>query len=482
MIGKNVIEIGPKDFLNGMTSSPETDDGGFSPDTSAVNITSKQSKLGILYAPSDITDKSTSLNGNIVATCPDTDAGLGVFNYIVTSTGRFIYTNSSSVLTVARTSAGAKTYQFPTTDVLVYKNALYATSTTDVTKATGANLVTTFDESWWDTTLALSALTTGVPHPMIVFEDYLWIGNGNQLHRTDGTTGTEGFLTLNTGIVIQSLAVDPSTGKLLISTTEGPNGSNTVNRTNKVYTYDGFSNKPTRAVIVDDMVTAMYPLGGTIYMFYGQSIGYWNGSGITFLRKLNNVTLSGTSLVYKNRVTNIGKTLYIADGIDLLCFEETLPGQKRWYVNQRITASFNSYLDAIFNAGSNIVGVGYDSNGSTPKFAIFDRSTRSAGLLYFKSKKYNFLRPTQVREIKIEYADSISNNATVGYMTLRNENKETVGFPNLTNDSGGARYYLVQKVNSNMKFTSLELQYENTGHTSVIAGIRRILITIDVVE
>lgn len=482
MIGKNVIEIGPEDFLKGMTSSPETSDGGFSPETTAVNITSRQESLGILYAPTDITDKSTNLNGNIVATCSDPDSGVGVFKYIVTATGRFISTDSSNVLTVRRTSAGAKTYQFPTTDVVVYKNALYATSTNDITKSTGANLATTFDESWWDTTMTKSALSTGVPHPMLVFEDYLWIADGNKLHKTDGSTGTEGFLTLIDGLVIQSLAIDPGTGKMLISATDGPNGSDTLPRQSKIYVYDGFSSKPSRAVIVDDMVTEMYPLGGVVFMFYGQNVGYWNGSGITFLRRLANVTLSGTSLVYKHRVTNVGKVLYIADGVDLLCFEDTLPGGKKWYVNQRITASFNSYLDVIFNAGSNIIGVGYDSNGSTPKFAVFDRSTRGTGLLNFYSKKYNFERPIKVRELYIEYAGSVPNGTTMGAVTLYNQNLSTVIPDNIANNSGSAAYSVSTKLNPSLSFRKLQLKYSNSGYTSNTQGIRRILISYDPVE
>lgn len=482
MIGKYAIEIGAKEFLDGMTSSPETDDGGFSPETSAVNITSSQTTLGVLYAPTDVVDKSTNLNGNIIAAVSDPDSGVGVNKYILTSTGRFISADSSSVLTVRRTSAGSKTYSFPNSDIAVYKNALYATSSNDVTKSTGANLASTFDESWWDTTISLNALTTGIRHPLLVYEDYLWIGNGNQLHRTDGTTGTEGFLTLNAGLVIIALGVDPGTGKMLIAASEGANGSDTLPRQCKIYVWDGFSAKPSRAVIVDDMVTEIYPLGGVVYMFYGQNVGYWNGSGITFLRKLKSVSLSGTSLVYKHRVTNIGKTLMIADGVNVLCFEETLPGQKRWYVNIQQNASFNNYLDAIFNMGSNVLGIGYDTNGSTPAFCVFDRSARSAGSINFYSKKYKFPRPVYVREIHIEYLDQVAASATTGTIVLRDQSFTSIATPSLTNDSSSATYEITRTVTSNKKIRTLQVNYSNSGFTSTVAGIRRIVVNYDVVE
>lgn len=482
MIGKYTLEIGWKEFLDGMTSSPETEDGGFSPQSANTNITSTQDRLGLLYASANLVDKSTSLNGNIIAAVSDPDSGIGISKYILTSTGRFISADSSSVLTVRRTSAGAKTYSFPNSDIVVYKNALYATSSNDITKATGANLATTFDESWWDTTEAESALSTGVRHPMIVYEDSLWIGDGNLLHKYDGSISTSGFLTLNTGLVIIALGIDPSTGKMLISASEGANGSDTLPRQCKIYVWDGFSQKPSRAVIVDDMVTEIYPLGGVVYMFYGQNIGYWNGSGITFLRRLKSAGLSGTELVYKHRVTNIGKTMYVADGRNVFAMEDTIPGKRAWYIAHNVNSSFNTYLDAIFSMGNNVLGIAYDSNGSTPQFHTFDRSAITTGSFNFYSKKYKFPRPIYVREFHIEYYDSVAASATSGVATLYDQNFSAIATPALTNDSTSATYSITRPINSSKKIRTLQLYYTNSSYSSVIAGIRRFVITYDVVE
>lgn len=482
MVGSDVIEIGVEELLKGMTSSPETDDGGFSTESSGININSDQNHLGVLYASANIVDKSTNLNGNIIATASDPDSGVGVNRFLLTSTGRFLSADSSSVLTVRRTSAGTKTYSFPNSDIAIYKNALYATSDNDVTRATGANLVTTFDESWWDTTLALNSLTTGVRHPLLVFEDSLWIGNGNQLHKYDGTTATEGFLTLNTGLVIIALGIDPSTGKMLISASEGPNGSDTLPRQCKIYVYDGFSNKPSRAVPVDDMVTEMYVFGGISIMFYGQNMGYWNGSGIKFMRSLRSVLLSGVYLVYKHRVGHVGKTLYIADGINILAYEEIIPGRGIFYIAKSIGESFNNYLDAIFNMGSNTLGIGYDTNGSTPAFAVFDRTARTTGILSLYSKKYKFKRPMFVREVRVEFLDQVATTVTPGVITLKNENFTSVATESLTNGSTSSVFSLKAKVNSKTKFHTLQFIYSNSGSSSIIAGIRRFLITVDVAE
>lgn len=481
MIGTQTLEIGPKEFLEGMTSSPETSDGGFSPETTAINLQSSQDKIGVIYATPNASHIDAT-NGRTVATCIDPDSGVGIVRYLVTSTGRFYSINADYTLSLRRTSAGVKTYQSVTTDTIIYKNALYATSTTDITVATGANLGSSFDESWWTTTKGKSALTSDVPHPELVFEDSLWIADGNKLHKWDGTTATEGFLTLNTGLVIQALGIDPSTGLMLIAATEGRNASDTLPRTSKLYLWDGFSNKPRRAVVVDDMVTAMYPHEGTLYMFYGQNIGYWTGSGIRFLRALKNGGFNYELLIYKHHVTNDGKALLVLDGKQVLVIEDLAPGQKRYYYGNSFSGNVASYLDCIFSLGSHIAAVGLELSNGVYDIYRFSRDTRTTGTLTFYSKKYSFKRPIQVREIYIEYADSIASGATPAVVTLINENKVSVSLPALTNDSASAVYSILRKYNGSGEFRSLQLKYDNSATSSIIAGVRRYLISYDYVE
>lgn len=488
MIGKNVIEISAKDFLNGMTSSPETDDGGFSPETSQVNIGVSNGRIGVLYPPAFKSDKGTS-TGEYIASCADPDAGIGVYRYLLTTTGKFYSVDGSSTQTLRQT--GAISYIDDYTDMTVYRNALYATSATNITLGTGANL-TAIDEDWWTTVAPKSgggfpsALTTGIPHPLLVFEDNLWIGDGQKLHKWDGASNlaTEGFLTLNTGLVITALGVDSSTGKMLISATDGINTPGVMPRQAKIYVYDGFSNKPSRSVIVDDVVTSIYPFGGTVFMCYGKYLGYWNGSGITFLRKFRNVTVGTDKLVYKQRVTNIGKKLIFADGADLLTLEETLPGKRVFYVSYAIGGTLNSRYDIIFNLGSDNIGMCWTSTGPVYEFGVLNLETVNApGLLVFVSKKYNFQRPVKIREILTEYADTITNNTTTGYINLYNQDGIVINNGlNNTNTSGETQKHILLKYNTSTTCTSLQLRYENTGYTSTIAGIRRFLISYDVVE
>lgn len=480
MIGENVIEIGAKEFLDGMTSSPETDDGGFSPETNATNITATQTSLGVLYPQGFKSDKSTS-DGQFIASCPDPDSGIGIYRYALTTTGKFYSIDSASAATLRQT--GIKTYVQDYSDMVVYKNGLYATWSTDITLGTGANL-TALDETWWVTTKGKTALTTGIPHPLLVFEDSLWIGDGNKLHKWDGTTATYSFLTLNTGLVITALGVDPSTGKMLISATDGIATPANFPRQAKVYVWDGFSEKPSRAVVVDDIVTTFYPMGGVVYVCYGVNLGYWTGSGIAFLRKFKNNLYGDTAtLAYKHRVTNVGKKLLIADGVDVLAMEDTLPGKRRFYVAYKITTALNSRYDIIFNLGSDNLGMCFTSTGPIYNFAVLNLKTvSSGGSLTFYSKKYNFQRPVKIREVHIEYNDAILTTATPATISFINEKKETIAGPAITNGASGSVYAITSKYDGSVKFRSVQIYYENGGKTSVLQGIRRILVSYDVVE
>jgi hypothetical protein len=106
MIGKYTLEIGAKEFLDGMTSSPETDDGGFSPQSSGVNIISNATTTGVLYSAADITDKTGSLNGYIIASCEDSGSSNSKQRIFVTSTGYVYYVDNTYAITNVQNDGG----------------------------------------------------------------------------------------------------------------------------------------------------------------------------------------------------------------------------------------------------------------------------------------------------------------------------------------------------------------------------------------
>lgn len=476
MIGSKQLIIDASDFIKGMSTSDDISDGGFSNLTTAVNLTAVP---GVLYAPATTVNKSTGMVGNVMDSASDitgTNSRMLV-SVSGTGTGEYFTYDTGGTLTSRQTDA-ATTYT-STTQMIAYQTDYFVATNTEIVKLTGSTLGT-IDKVWWTTTKGKGALTTGVRHPMIVFEGSLWIGDLNGLHKWDGTTATEDFLLLNSSETIVALGVDPSTGRMLISTTGGANASNTFPYINKVYAWDGVATTlPGRAVIVDDMVTAMYSLGGITYMTYGLNFGYWNGSGITFLRKFKNVTLAVADLAYKRAITHVGNTLYIVDGKQILAYGEVLPGRKVFYYAQDNTISAAKYTH-IAHLGSGVLGLFF----ATAKFYTHDTSSvATADSISFITNKYLFPRPVYLRSIRLEYGDGgVANGGSIGDLKYRSseEAANVITLSTTVNSSGGTVYFTNNLIGFSINKVNW-VQFQLDTFTQ-LRRLRRLILYIDPAE
>jgi len=483
MIGRYPIEIGEKEFLDGITSSPYSSDGGFSPETNKVSITSSTDKIGLLYQSPTLSDISTNLSGNIIASASDNGTLTSVLRYFLTDTGNFYSMNLNFLLTLRQTGSG--TFTMGNADLVQFRNELFATSDTDVVRLTGSTL-SAIDNTWWSSTRGHGPLIDGVRHPMIVWENNLWIADDNNLHKWDGTTSSANALALSTEQSIVALGIDPSSGKMLISITEGSNASGTIPKINKVLVYDGFSLKPLKAVIVDEMVTAFQQLGGTVFAAYGTNLGYWTGAGVNFLRKLN-ISYDVDELIYKHKITTSDKTLLIAEGEKLLAMEDVIQGQKRFYYMQdRTGLTLNGYLNAVCNLGAGNIAIAYQgtADDNLKYFNKFD--TTRIGKLDFYSKRYKMPRPVYVRQVYIEYADGVLDNTTPGTAYLIDQAGNSYELSSLLNDSGETKYDMTCNGAKKVKFKNIQLRYVNNTDvpetSGIIAGISRFIIYYDIAE
>jgi hypothetical protein len=224
------------------------------------------------------------------------------------------------------------------------------------------------------------------------------------------------------------------------------------------------------------MVTGFKSVGGITYVTYGQKLGYWNGSGITFLRKFKNVTLAGSDLAYKNKMANIENTLYVVDGKQVLAYGEVLPGSKVFYYAQSNGVNSNKYT-LICPVGDNKLGLGFD----TTKFYTFDVTGGTiATSVTVYSNRYSFPRPVYIRGAYIEYTSAVANEdstRSLSYMT-QDQRLGFVACSSLTNSSGNNVYEIADiKGFPSTPIKMLQLQYV-TG----TAGLRRIVIYYDVAE
>ena len=416
MLGLRHIEIDASNFLRGMSSGGDISDGGFSPDTEAVNPIIEP---GVLFAPAAAADADSdnrlSTTIEIIASAPDM-ANLGVDNRLLVGAnssddGTFYRYNGTKIIAAAYATDTTRNYVKGYTDIITYRGEAYVTSQSHIARWQNDNTIT---QDFFVFT------TSNVPHPALVFEDNAYYGDNNLLLRQTSVAGTPAtILTLAVGEIIIALGIEPGSGKMLIATTSSLNMSNTLTSINKLYWYDGSSNKTLKAIYVEDQILGFHSVAGITYCGYGQNLGYITGSGIKFLRKLINVTLSSEELPYKHNMTSIGSTLYVADGNKILAYGPIKQGGENVFYYCARNKVNNLVFQSIFNVGSNKIGYSFLGEFRTVDFsssATLDSFTLITNWLAFP-------RPVFPRSVYLEYLNQIAStdNFTISY-TDRNDN------------------------------------------------------------
>lgn len=491
MIGKNHIEIGPVEFVKGMSTSANLSDGGFSSESININPIAYP---GQIWSSGAVTDASTNLVGEIIASCPAIDTGN---TRVFVDTSKKYYTFDGSTLTLQATDGSSNTYTNSKTDMVSWLGSFYYTSTTtDITRWDGTSSLTT---AYWTSTLSQSALQSsrGEPHPLLTYSNALWVGDRNALHqiKSDSTVslgklilGKDATGTLANDLteeIIMALGIDPASGKMLISTTSSANLSGVKPTNYTLYLYDGASVKPSRIIPVDDLITAFYNVGSTVFCVYGKNLGYFNGSGITFLRKLSNITYTSTSLIYKHRITAIGNTLYVVDGKNIIAYGEIEGGKpKVFYCPLQNPVNTNAF-SLIASAGENKLCMAF----ATSKLYTFSTTSTSNFIstgATFYTNKINFPRPVRPRFIRLFFDKDLTlvTDSQYGQLSLATDNQDfgtdTFSFSSTTAN----KKFVDVPVEPDEDTNTVQLKLSMLATTSVnnTYGLRKMVLFYDVVE
>ena len=484
MIGKQTLIIDASDFIKGMSSSPDVTDGGFSNETDNVNLTATP---GALYAPAIGVDSDTDtrLTGNAIASSPDMNVTSPTNRLVVTDDGKGYRYNGTKLTAAGIALTAGKTWATGFTDIITFGGEAYVSSKESLTRWQNDNTIDA-GASW-----AFSFTNSDVPHPGLVYENNMYWADKNLLliqSSVGDAVAPTTILTLSADQVIIALGIDPGTGLMLISTTNALDISATLTSINKLLWYDGNSAKVTKAVIVEDTILGFHSNSGVVLVGYGKKLGYVNGSGISFLRNLKNVTSTASELPYKHHFASVGNTAYILDGLQILAYGEVLPGRKSFYYAFKNSVNSNKFT-MLGNGGAGKLVFGF----ATTKFYSFDTtSVATTNGLSLYSNKYAFPRPVYLRSVYIEYANAVVNNNDTRYMTynyqeqlagfvnklyIQGQAQTTLGLKNLT----GASITVIDNIIgfTPNKVTLLQLLYVATTTNN---GIRRIIIRYDVAE
>lgn len=464
-LGKKIIEWNYVDQVKGMSTSGQIADAGFSPVTDGMNLSTNP---GVMFNPPAQIDASAGVTGAMIASCEDPT---GNYDRLYTSSttiaggdGRF-FSLSAGVITQRGSTDSSHGYVFGKTDMIAFDGEAYITSATDLVRWSSIGSSNTFNTSFFAFNDAFA------PHPALTFNNFAYYGDGNQLLRQSAAAATpSAILTLPASWVIVALGIDPGSGSMLISVIGQINLSDSINSGCRIGFYDGFSNQVSRYVQVDDMVTAFAPTEGSLYCSYGQNLGLWNGSGITFLRHMA-LNFDYTELMYKQHFTSIGSTLLFVERARIIAYGPVRQkGDNVFYpVLTNTIDDIDVDLSHIASIGSNNVSMAYDTN----QFDIFNMFDVTATNQEFWSNNYNFDDELWVRRARIVYKNKVPDGQSPGNLVIYDQDgivTETAdnGFYPLLNSKGfPSAFKDIDNINLRLKELTFGLLLNQGGGPSV---------------
>lgn len=383
MIGKKQIQLGYDQFIAGMASSDYAGDGALGTASTGINPYTTQ---GVIRATATLVDAAVNISGNIIASCEDSQV-TSPNDRIMKDDDFQLYSVSGGVVTKQIVSF-IKTYRFGITDMVSYAGQTYCSSTTHLAQ---------INTSAWTMTETFKTFNDAqAHHPLLVYGGLLYFGDGNLLKSCDASGTVVTVLTLVTTEKIVTLGIDPGSGYMLISAQNSYNPTDTIQQRGYIYMYDGVSTTFARKIVMDDMVSAFYAVGGTVYVGTGQNLGVWNGAGVTFLRKLVNVTATTNELPYKHHFAHVRNILLVADGVNVLAYGEVIAGKKAFYPFSKNPTN-TAKLIALIPTGGTTFGLSF--TGSNFKIGDIGSTATGTGTLTFSN--IFFPRPIFVRRMRV---------------------------------------------------------------------------------
>lgn len=397
------FRIDQTDFLKGSNSYVNYPDGGFLSTTVGANPFSKPGLLS--QAPALGSTVTTSLPQNGVyswATGYGASSPTTIATMVSGSNQCTWYTvNASSGALTALTgydSTASRTYAIGITDTVFYNSKFYTSATDDIVEQNVDG--SSRDLSFWVTTKGKAALTSGVPHPMIVYESILYIADGKYLHKLDGTTATTQVFDLPPNFVIT--AMTQWNGLIYITAEPYLNGTGVIHGGAYMYSWDGLADSWFEQYYINYRVNAMYVYKNRLFMWTNQFVGQWDGSKIVPLRPVSNQ-------VFKCHITETSDSLLYADGANIVRYGAPfVPGAVERFYPYLNSGLANNWTGIISLQDNNLVAVEsalgptvstsesknyYVANLNTP-------ATSGSRILNFNPRFFN--KPVKVKRIVVE--------------------------------------------------------------------------------
>ena len=393
------LDITAKDFIRGESSADYVADGGFSPDSYAINLTKTR---GVLYFNEGYTDRgAATLTGNIIASAIDPSAS-GKDAYFLDDEGAFYYIDGG---TLTKPQDSASSFILGTSELFPFNGNLYATSEDSLHQLSGSAL--TDCERLWG-----AALATGYRHPIERVEDEMFVASQNVIYYLNnaGVTGTA--FTLPIGVGVTSLRRHPDGRTLLAFTSDNAqNFSHTLGGAGKVYYCDPTVRDWVREVQLEAQVEGTRVVGGVVYCTYGFNFGFFDGNGLQPIKSLDT-----SATTYSHNISNIEDILLVRDGLNVRAYGDLGAGNVWWNITNNETNTQN--VNCIHYLGDNKLLFAFSDAGTAGllKEVDFDNAGTS-GVFY--SNRINFGEEVHIHRIDILHDVSAAAGTTRFILSYR---------------------------------------------------------------
>jgi hypothetical protein len=382
-----------------------------------------------------------------------------------------------------------RNYKLGYSDAIFYNGNYYITSITNIIKVNAAKTSVQYD--WWTATVGgggveQSALTATVAHQMVIAYGYLYIIDGNKVHRIDSSDNViNGILELDTDFSL--MAIEYHNNKIYLYADKVKNNLVDASSSDAVFAskgeiiiWDG-TNIDTSTIErypVSSPIFTMKSFNGNLYIWDAYSFGYWNGMTIQSLRKTNGFPK------YKCMITYYKDRLYWIDGSEgdtylstnnrVICFN----GKLFYHCIGTGALSGGKFIDAIFRWKGSALALFANnsdensSDGYTLGFNTLMTVTSSTTVAY--SQWYNLTTISYIRKCLLELADVLVSGSEMTIAVINQKGEEKTLMTISYTADGAVRYKEVGSLVDLFTSFRFKIYFTTSGRP-----IKRILLTLE---
>jgi len=410
------FRVDKKDWLGGNNSYDHFPEGGALAATVGINSFSKPGLLSQAPALGAAVTGSLPTTGVIswgIGSGASDPAVISVFGNASNDASFYSVNEATGGMTKVGTDDATRNYSLGVTDTVWYDGSFYTTSDSDICK-NSADLATR-DTTFWTGTKSQSALTVGIPHPLLVYESIMYIADGRYLHKLDGTTVSTQVWDAPPDHIITAMA--EYNGLMYIVAEPYKNLAGSVHGLSQMFSWDGLLESWYEQYFLDYRVNSMYVYRNALYLWTNDYVGLWTGTQAEPVYPVSNQ-------VFKCHITATSDSMFFADGGTLVRYGKPfIPSLSRKFYNYMSSAALP--FAGILSASGDSLILTETHASAAPNYFISNinaPATTGSRTLTFNSRY--FFRPVRARGVVINCEPLTSGQSIkVGYVDSNGDTK-----------------------------------------------------------